>query len=301
MDREAFNELVKNFDPRDQTLVSKMTMLIEKYPYFQLPRFFYTKSLKDQNKDNLESALNQLALYTFDRGVLKKNIESDLEPLKKLKNSGKKSTNKIQNANKPKTSSKLKANKISVKSGEANLNEKVKINETDKGIPITNTKEKTSKTVKAKKRLKKESSPKKKIANSPKKISEDNLQNLDLKDLKLSFSDWIDYTLKNQMRGAAYDQAEKEQPLDDKLPIIDRFIAADPKISPIDKSETVNPKIKEDFYTDELMTETLAKLLLKQKKYNKAISAYKILSLKYPEKNVFFAGQIQKIKNLQQQ
>ena len=36
------------------------------------------------------------------------------------------------------------------------------------------------------------------------------------------------------------------------------------------------------------------------KKYKKAIKAYKILSLKYPEKNVFFAGQIQKIKKLQQ-
>ena len=56
-----------------------------------------------------------------------------------------------------------------------------------------------------------------------------------------------------------------------------------------------------DFYSDELMTETLAKLLVKQKKYKKAISAYKILSLKYPEKNVFFAGQIQKLKKLQQQ
>ena len=48
------------------------------------------------------------------------------------------------------------------------------------------------------------------------------------------------------------------------------------------------------------MTESLAKILLKQKKYKKAIKAYKILSLKYPEKNVFFAGQIQKIKKLQQ-
>ncbi|MEK9603255.1 MAG: hypothetical protein VW127_02405 [Flavobacteriaceae bacterium] len=282
MDKEAFNELIHNFDPMDQTLVSKMTMLIEKYPYFQLPRFFYTKSLKDQNKDNLESALNQLALYTFDRGVLKKNIESDLELPKKSK-----------------TISKFKSNKISLKSGEGSLKEE--INETDKGNPTTHTKENTNKTGKAKKRLKNESTPKKKIANSHKKISEGHSQKLDFKDLKLSFADWIDFTSKNQMLGANSDQAEKEQPLDDKLPIIDRFIAADPKISPVDKSETVSAKIKEDFYTDELMTETLAKLLFKQKKYNKAISAYKILSLKYPEKNVFFAGQIQKIKNLQQQ
>ena len=46
------------------------------------------------------------------------------------------------------------------------------------------------------------------------------------------------------------------------------------------------------------MTETLAKILVQQKKYNKAVKAYKILSLKYPEKNTFFASQINEIKRL---
>ena len=50
---------------------------------------------------------------------------------------------------------------------------------------------------------------------------------------------------------------------------------------------------------NELMTETLAKIYLKQKKYVKAIEAYKILSLKYPEKNAFFADQIKKIKKIE--
>jgi hypothetical protein len=48
------------------------------------------------------------------------------------------------------------------------------------------------------------------------------------------------------------------------------------------------------------MTETLAKVYLEQKKYNKAIQAYEILILKYPEKSSFFADQINEIKNLQQ-
>ena len=49
----------------------------------------------------------------------------------------------------------------------------------------------------------------------------------------------------------------------------------------------------------ELMTETLAKVYLEQKKYKKAIQAFKILSLKYPEKSSFFADQIQAVKKLQ--
>jgi len=47
------------------------------------------------------------------------------------------------------------------------------------------------------------------------------------------------------------------------------------------------------------MTETLAKVYLEQKKYENAIQAYRILSLKYPEKSGFFADQIKRIQILQ--
>ena len=117
-----------------------------------------------------------------------------------------------------------------------------------------------------------------------------------LEDLKLSFLDWIQYTEENQ--NIQPKESDKSEPLSDKLSIIDRFIEADPKIPPVGKTETIDSVLKKDFNSEELMTESLAKVLLKQKKYKKAISAYKILSLKYPEKNVFFAGQIQKIKKI---
>ena len=47
------------------------------------------------------------------------------------------------------------------------------------------------------------------------------------------------------------------------------------------------------------MTETLAQVYLEQKKYKKAIQAYKILSLKYPEQSGFFADRIKAVKKLQ--
>ena len=45
------------------------------------------------------------------------------------------------------------------------------------------------------------------------------------------------------------------------------------------------------------MTETLAKLYIKQEKFEDALKAYKILCLKYPEKISLFADQIKIIKN----
>ena len=86
-----------------------------------------------------------------------------------------------------------------------------------------------------------------------------------------------------------------------KLEIIDRFIQANPKITP---SKTAPAPVISLEPTEEnqpyFMTETLAKIYLEQKKYQKAIQAYEILILKYPEKSSLFADRISYIKELQQ-
>lgn len=87
-----------------------------------------------------------------------------------------------------------------------------------------------------------------------------------------------------------------------KAEIIDKFIETNPKISPI-KQTAINPAIQLDLNKEDnsyLMTETLARVYLEQKKYTKAIQAYEILILKYPEKITFFADRISDIKILQQ-
>ncbi|MDD5151944.1 MAG: tetratricopeptide repeat protein [Flavobacterium sp.] len=86
-----------------------------------------------------------------------------------------------------------------------------------------------------------------------------------------------------------------------KAELIDKFIEASPKISPI-KQGVASPAYFEPNKQDNslLMTETLARVYLEQKKYQKAIQAYEILILKYPEKSSFFADRISDIKILQQ-
>jgi hypothetical protein len=86
-----------------------------------------------------------------------------------------------------------------------------------------------------------------------------------------------------------------------KAELIDKFIETSPKIPPIKPGVAFTPNIdlnKED--NSYLMTETLAKVYLEQKKYQKAIQAYEILILKYPEKSSFFADRIKDIKIVQQ-
>ena len=103
---------------------------------------------------------------------------------------------------------------------------------------------------------------------------------------KYSFLDWFDVI------------NESESNLDYKIDLIDKFIKNSPKIN-IDKEYKSDIEIiPESKIKDDLITETLAKIYIDQKKYNKAMKAYNILSLKYPKKSSFFADQIERIKNL---
>ena len=83
--------------------------------------------------------------------------------------------------------------------------------------------------------------------------------------------------------------------------LIDKFIAENPSISR-PKAEFFNPiTMAQNSIVDnsEIVSETLAKIYLKQGYFDKAIEIYEKLSLIYPEKSVYFAAQIELIKESQ--
>jgi len=101
--------------------------------------------------------------------------------------------------------------------------------------------------------------------------------------------------------------SEKEIEEDDKkvykkqlqAELIDKFIITNPRIEPV-RDKTIQPV--EDLsktHTEEkegFVTETLARIYINQGYYSKAIEIYEKLSLKFPEKNSYFAAQIEKVK-----
>ena len=88
--------------------------------------------------------------------------------------------------------------------------------------------------------------------------------------------------------------------IEEKFKLFDSFLEKKRTLKPSQEKETKDDlSAKSLASTDELMTETLAKVFVKQKKFENALQAYQILSLKYPEKNSFFADQIKEIKRLQ--
>ena len=95
------------------------------------------------------------------------------------------------------------------------------------------------------------------------------------------------------------EEHKKEEKIMSKVEIIDKFIAENPQI-PRPKQEFYNPiMVAQASVIDQenIISETLATIYLNQGHIEKAISIYQKLSLKNPEKSVYFAELIEKAKN----
>ena len=113
---------------------------------------------------------------------------------------------------------------------------------------------------------------------------------------KRSFTQWLQTTrVRKTEPKENVDLDHKEKT--DRL--IGKFIEEHPHISsikPKSDGKAIDLAYKGSIDHKNLMTETLARIYLDQKKYEKAEKAYRILSLKYPEKSGFFADKIKEIK-----
>jgi hypothetical protein len=118
------------------------------------------------------------------------------------------------------------------------------------------------------------------------------------KDKNHSFTDWMTVVDKKEGENDSSDSAKEKVKKGNNL--IDNFIQNEPRINRsikvVEKQEDISLGSLED--KDGFISETLASIYVKQKLFDKAIAVYDKLVLKNPEKNVYFASQIERIEKL---
>ncbi len=283
--------------------------ILEEFPYFQVARALQLKGLRNLNSFKYNSALKTTAAYTSDRDILFDFITSK----EFLQNS---IADSISGKSLP-----LKEKEIEFETiiSDKEITPLIDENDTDNALPqsikeaeqildpslFSSKDPKIDEEIALKKKAQKIDEDKNTIG-SPLPFT---------KKEKYSFKEWMELTSKKPIKRENEEKnlhkKEKEETLElknenqvkkKKFDLIDQFIEKNPKIVPKEKTAplgTIEKSRKID--KNELMTVTLAKVYLEQKKYKKAIQAYKILSLKYPEKSSFFASQIKLVQKIQKE
>ncbi len=280
--------------------------VVNEYPYFQAARALQLKGLKNLNSFKYNNALKVTAAYTADRDVLFDLITSP----EFLQNS---IADTISGKSDP-----LEAQDIDAEVIQANP-------ETDTTLIVPSEDEPLPRTTKDADAILDPTLFSSKDPAIDKAIAKEKQQAKEALELgkplaftkkeKHSFMEWLQLSAAKPVeeKKAAKNELAKipenmEFPLAEesvrkkKFDMIDRFLEDNPKIVPKEQGVAkidISESTKMD--SEELMTETLARVYLEQKKYKKALQAYKILSLKYPEKSSFFASRIKAVKQLQKE
>jgi len=270
--------------------------IIQEYPYFQAARAIHLKGLKNLNSYKYNKALKITAAYTADRDVLFDFITS-----KDFLNTT--TTNHYKKVLSLHTDTTIEKNEE-----EAKHKLKVEIPKTSKILSSTKTALIDSFNLEEIETQQTLAIPPKSltVAVKPEPLLGTPLSFNEKE--KYSFTEWLQLTSKKTLSRsleAPIITLKKEKPaIKQKATFdkIDKFILSNPKIVPKDHTPAPsNITASATLNKDELMTETLARVYLEQKKYRKAIQAYKILSLKYPKKSSSFVDRIKFIQNLQQE
>ena len=288
MNVSDFTSLINNPNAVNEKQTLALEKIVAEFPYFQSARALRLKGLYNQDSFRYNYDLKTTAAYTTERSVLFDLITSDyflainkdayLENVEKIK----------------------AIEVVSIEIISENSASNVRSNALEESILTS---------------IKQSNSFEKVIGDKPEiqRDFETTAQKLEIgkplifsKNEKHSFQEWLQLSKINPIDRTENEFSEKtkqelEAEKNKKLTLIDKFIEENPKIPPLSKealAKDFSVPIDED--KSYLMTETLAKVYLEQKKYQKAIQAYEILILKYPKKSSFFANRILDIQILQQ-
>jgi len=276
MNIENLTYLLQNPTDIDTPKTQQLDEIINEYPYFQSARAIHLKGLNKTNSFKYNQALKKTAAYTIDRKVLFEFITAQYFSI----NSEIKNNKEVETIS-PETTEILQKEIVASFSDQNVETEETSEISTD----LTTIKEEDHKPNKQASEILEIGKPIQFNSSEPH-----------------SFNEWMQLISQKpiEREKKSKEPIEKPTKIEGKFQLIDRFIESKPKIKPVDKSTvSLNVIFERDTESESLMTETLAKVYLEQQKFESAIKAYRILSLKYPEKSGFFADRIKAINILQ--
>jgi hypothetical protein len=279
---EKFHLLIQNFACLEKGEADELIGLQKEYPYSQVIHNLVAKAAHDLGLSNKDHYLHESAIYSTDRSVLKSIVtalktertiplpKADIEPGLEYRppfaiHSGKEPVTLTKPEGQPSGEdlyTQVTRDLAELNKSKHHFEEVVEALEQNKPVPLSVT---------------------------SKKPAEQEIKSIEPGDELIE-------EIKNSKRKIKPDgPRQKEQ-----IEIIDQFIKTQPTISkpkiipaPLAEEDLTE---KVDIYGENIVSETLVEILLKQGKKEKAIEMLKKLIWKFPQKKAYFAAQIEELK-----
>lgn len=322
METNLFIDVLKNYSESSEEEALKILALKESFPYSQILHALSARMSKDHGFTNQNSELQLAAVYAADRSVLKDVMTLDALRPYDTKKSKKRSTNENEvfgtntSVDTPATQDlttgsladevmidleklhQLKQNfeMMFPDGGNVGIGTIQEKRDLPKSSPVEPKKDELhSLSAKTKKEriielaksleAEKESAEKDRVQEEKKKKKIESQQNI------------IDEIASTKHKIEPENEKQKHQ-----LDVIDQFIKTQPSISrkkdnPVQVPANDLATIKSGEFSDNVVSETLVEILVKQGKNDKAIEVLKKLIWKFPQKKSYFAAQIEELNN----
>ena len=264
MNQKTLQHIINNQDKSDSSQLLDLIDLSKKFPYFSWPFAALGKYYHHRQDYRAEATIHQAALRSHDRDWLYHYIHEKVELQEQIE-----AGDHIENQEIP------------------DSEEKIKVTETSQA---TETPKEQSPSVEHKPLAPSEVVP---VFDLEKQYGETTLppETDSNNSASTDFYYWLNKG-KNSPTPKKADQKSSQKDL------IENFLISKPTITrpkkeffKPEKAQRKGEKLSSDF-----VTETLAKIYLKQDNPEKAIWAYQQLQLKFPEKSAYFAAQIKEIE-----
>jgi hypothetical protein len=252
----------------NERTVGELKEILDEYPYFQSAHLLYIRNLQSENNFRYSGQLKISATYANDRTILYHLLNEGL-------------------------SKSIPEGERSVEINVASLPKEVSLIEFSDEATQYN--DQTSENLRS-------------------VLSSADIGHFDLLNFELSDSAYSLEKIEDEKRQSPEESSEnsgnqnaprtKEKLSTQKDELINRFIKDNPAFSVKQpeqlsgSAERTGVEKENGAEKEEFITETLARIYMNQGLYQKAISAFEKLSLKYPEKSAYFARQIEEVTNL---
>ena len=269
----------------DRDTLYELRTLVARYPYFQSLRLLYLKNLYLLHDINFGAELRKAVLYVADRRVLFYLIEGDRYTLQSQKSSLFSSKEMNEEPSVDRTLSLIDAFLATVPEENSSSMELDYAMDYTSFLMQDEAETDTSEITQAKP-----------------KIETQKLRGHELIDDFILKSESADIPLLEvkPLLGVAVAEEEMDPPVHSADPPegIDETSETTVELPKEEEEDETSAPAPNEEFDDSCFTETLAKIYIKQRRYDKALEIIKKLSLNYPKKNAYFADQIRFLEKL---